>query len=955
MVELESGKHLTGDEFRTRHIGPGNSDRSAMLKEMGFETLDELIDKIVPRSIRHSGSLELDEALSEPALLKKMQSLSDRNRVMVSLIGQGYYDCHVPSVIRRNVLENPGWYTSYTPYQPEISQGRLEALLNFQTLVADLTGLPIANASLLDEASAAAEAMMLIRRQSKSESRRFFVSNNCFRQTIDVLQTRADPLDIEIVIGGEDSDFSSLDIFGALLQYSGADGQITDWRQRIRTIQEQGGLVAMAADPLMLALLKSPGELGADVAVGSTQRFGVPMFNGGPHASFLSARETHKRAMPGRIVGVSHDRKGRKAYRLALQTREQHIRREKATSNICTAQALLAIMAGFYGMYHGIEGLRKIASRVSHMAAAAKAGLVKQGFKIPVSPIFDTMVVETPGISGEIHDKARALGLNLREIDSDSVGFSVDETTTPEIVEKLWSAFGCDARFSDIAIDTSDALPGELLRSDVILDHPVFSSYRTETEMMRYMRRLMDRDLALDRTMIPLGSCTMKLNAATEMIPVSFDGFANIHPFAPPEQKQGYNQMIRELEEMLCMVTGYDAVSVQPNSGAQGEYAGLLAIRAYHESRGETERRVCLIPSSAHGTNPASAHMAGMDVVVVKCGDNGDIDIENLNTKAREHSTKLAAIMVTYPSTHGVFEEGIEQICEIVHRHGGQVYVDGANLNAQIGLTKLGEIGADVSHLNLHKTFCIPHGGGGPGVGPIGVKAHLAPFLPGHFMNLDRERAGPPVAAAAQGSAGILPISYAYMKLMGGAGLTEATKIAILNANYIAQRLKDHFPILYKGRHGYVAHECILDLRELSHKTGITVEDVAKRLIDYGFHAPTMSWPVAGTLMVEPTESESFHEINRFCDAMIAIRAEIEEIETGKSDRENNVLTNAPHTAEDVCSESWSRAYSRRKAALPTEYSLLYKYWPPVSRIDNVAGDRNLICTCPPVEAYGDL
>ena len=941
-------------EFLGRHVGPNEEEQKVMLDIIGAGSLDELMLKIVPEAIQDKGDLDLSPPMTEAQLLAHLKQLGQQNKEMISLIGQGYYGCYLPSVIKRNVLENPGWYTSYTPYQPEISQGRLEALINFQTLVIDLTGLPVTNASLLDEATAAAEAVSMMRRQSKSKSVKLFVSDNCFAQTLDVIKTRTEPLDIEVIVGGEDSDFSKLDVFGAILQYSGANGEIVDWRDAVQQLQANGALVAIAADPLMLTLAMSPGQLGADIAFGSMQRFGIPMFLGGPHAAFLAADEKHKRAMPGRIVGVSHDRDGRVSYRLALQTREQHIRREKATSNICTAQALLAILSGFYAVYHGAEGLRNIAARVHGIAAHICAGLKSAGIAVENATFFDTLTISVPGKAAHYHDKARDAGINLREIDADHLGLSVDETTDLSTLEIIWSLFELDPKELAPSKGLQKSLPEALIRTDEILQHPVFNKYRSETELMRYARRLMDKDIALDRSMIPLGSCTMKLNAATEMIPVSYSEFANIHPFAPENQTLGYRKLISELERMLCVVTGYDAVSLQPNSGAQGEYAGLLAIRNYHLSRGDKDRIVCLIPSSAHGTNPASAQMVGMDVVVVKCDDNGDIDIDDLSAKAETHREKLAAIMVTYPSTHGVFEERIREVCDIVHENGGQVYMDGANLNAQIGLTSPGFIGSDVSHLNLHKTFCIPHGGGGPGVGPIGVKSHLAPYLPGHKFSTDKDRQGPPVSAAEFGSAGILPISYAYIKLMGAAGLARATEVAILNANYIAHRLKNHFPILYKGRNGYVAHECILDLRQITHDTDVTVEDVAKRLMDYGFHAPTMSWPVAGSLMVEPTESENLEELDRFCEAMISIRNEIKAIESGKYGKENNPLKYAPHTAEDITSEAWDRPYSREEAVFPSRFSRSFKYWPPVSRIDNVAGDRNLVCVCPPLEAYAE-
>ncbi len=944
------------DDFIGRHIGPDAAACAQMLAVLGETDLPAFLDKVVPDAIRRRKPLELKPPMAEANVLATMRALAQRNEVYTSLIGQGYYGTHMPSVIRRNVLENPGWYTAYTPYQAEISQGRLEALIVFQTMICDLTGLPIANASLLDEASAAAEAMMLCRRQAKVKGNVFFVDRQCFAQTIAVIRTRAAPLGIEVIVGDPESDLAAHDVFGAVLQITGADGTIRDYTSVIAALQAQGAMAAVAVDLLALTLIKSPAAMGADIAFGSAQRFGVPMGFGGPHAAFMATTEAHKRVLPGRLVGVSTDTAGRPAYRLALQTREQHIRRERATSNICTAQVLLAVIAGFYAVYHGPRGLTTIARRIHRLNCVLARGLRQAGFAVLSGNFFDTLVIETGGKTNAIHDAARKARINLREIDADHLGLSLDETSTPALIETLWSVFGVDAAFDTVEPGTDDELPGDLLREDAVLTHEVFHRYRSETAMMRYLRVLMDKDLALDRAMIPLGSCTMKLNAATEMMPITWPGFSALHPFAPAEQWRGYQVMFDEFEAMLCAVTGYDAVSLQPNSGAQGEYAGLLAIRAYHRARGHAHRDICLIPSSAHGTNPASAVMAGMRIVVVACDAAGNIDMNDLAARIDKHENELAALMITYPSTHGVFEETVQEVCARVHEAGGQVYMDGANLNALIGLAHPGDIGADVSHLNLHKTFCIPHGGGGPGVGPIGVKAHLAPYLPGHARAITAVHGdNPPVAAAPFGSAGILPISYAYMKLMGAAGLAQATQIAILSANYIAARLKGYYRVLYTGRHGFVAHECILDLRETTKASGVSVEDIAKRLMDYGFHAPTMAWPVAGTLMIEPTESEDLGEIDRFCDAMIAIAGEIDAIVRGDADKDNNVLKGAPHTAQDVLADNWTRPYSRRLAAYPVARDNQpegQKYWPPVSRIDNVAGDRHLVCTCPPLAAY---
>lgn len=943
------------DEFIQRHVGPDADSQSSMLEAVGVSSIDELINQVVPESILSGQPLAMDDSCTEQQALTYLRELAGKNQLFQSLIGQGYYNTVTPNVVLRNILENPGWYTAYTPYQPEISQGRLEAILNFQTMVSDLTGMALANASLLDEGTAAAEAMTLCQRMAKSKGNVFFVDQDCMPQTIEVVQTRAKPLGIDVVIG-DPADAAQHDVFGVLLQYPGASGEIADFSQVITDAHEKKALVVMAADILALMLLKSPGELGADVAIGSTQRFGVPLGFGGPHAAYMATQEAFKRAMPGRIVGVSIDSQGNKAYRLALQTREQHIRREKATSNICTAQVLLAVIASMYAVYHGPEGLRKIALRVRGLTAVLAAGLRQQGFGISNANFFDTLTVETGDKTAAIHAAARSQGVNLREINDQQIGVSLDETLCPEGIEKLWSIFsdGQSLSFDKVQSEADLALADQLMRSDKVLTHPVFNSYHSETEMLRYLRRLADKDIALDRAMIPLGSCTMKLNATAEMLPITWPEFASIHPFAPAEQTAGYRQLTDELEQMLCTVTGYDAVSLQPNAGSQGEYAGLLAIKAYHESRGDSQRNICLIPSSAHGTNPASAQMCDMKVVVVKCDDQGNVDVEDLRAKAEQYSNELSAIMVTYPSTHGVFEEKIREVCQIIHDHGGQVYMDGANMNAMVGLCYPGKFGGDVSHLNLHKTFCIPHGGGGPGVGPIGVGAHLAPFLPGHkVLNEEgKDSAVGAIASAPWGSAGILPISWMYIKMMGAAGLKQATQIAILNANYIAERLKSHYPILYVGANGRVAHECIIDLRPLKDSSGISVEDVAKRLIDFGFHAPTMSFPVAGTLMIEPTESESQIELDRFCDAMIQIRQEIAAVESGQWSADDNPLVNAPHTAKVATADEWSQSYSRSEAVYPVASLRDDKYWPPVGRVDNVYGDRNLICSCPSISEY---
>ena len=938
-------------DFVRRHIGPDAAGQAAMLATLGVGSLAALIDEVVPADIRRQDAMAIAPAVDEAAVLAELRSVAARNTVLKSLIGQGYYGTHVPPVVLRNVLENPAWYTAYTPYQPEISQGRLEALLNFQTLICELSGLDIANASMLDEATAAAEAMTLLQRGGRSKSATFFVADDVFAQTLAVLRTRAEPLGIRIVTGDPLSVLPGLDCFGALLQYPGANGAVRDYRALAETLHARGGLLAVAADPLALCLLAPPGAWGADVVVGSSQRFGVPMGFGGPHAGFLATRDALKRVMPGRLVGVSIDSHGAAALRLALQTREQHIRREKATSNICTAQVLLAVMASLYACWHGPEGLQRIAQRVHRLTAIFAAGLRGQGFTVAPEAFFDTLTVATGTQTAAIHARARAAGYNLREIDDATLGLSFDETVTRADLETLWGVFAeGEAALPELdALDAAGAggLPAALLRSGPFLTHPVFSAHRSETDMLRYLRRLADRDIALDRAMIPLGSCTMKLNATTEMIPVTWPEFAQLHPFAPAAQTRGYAQLIDELEAMLCAATGYAAVSLAPNAGSQGEYAGLLIIRKYHESRGEGHRDVCLIPSSAHGTNPASAQMAGMRVVVVACDRNGNVDLADLRTKAAQHAAHLAAIMITYPSTHGVFESGVRELCEIVHAHGGQVYIDGANLNALVGLAAPGAFGGDVSHLNLHKTFCIPHGGGGPGVGPVAVAAHLAEFLPGRG-----EQAIGAVTAAPGGSASILPISWTYIRLMGAEGLSSATGHAILAANYIATRLAPHYPVLYTGPNGRVAHECIIDLRPIKDSTGISVEDVAKRLIDYGFHAPTMSFPVPGTLMIEPTESEPKSELDRFIDAMISIREEIRAVETGALDADDNPLKHAPHTAQSVCADHWPHAYPREQAAYPVPGLRTAKYWPPVGRVDNVHGDRNLFCSCVPVDDY---
>ena len=943
--------------FLERHIGPNDAEIAHMLRVVGHDSLDAMTDAIVPASIKSAQPLALPAPINEEEALAKIRAVADRNQVFRSFIGQGYYGTHTPKVILRNILENPAWYTAYTPYQAEISQGRMEALINFQTMVTDLTGMEIANASLLDEATAAAEAMTLAKRSAKSKSNTFLVAGDTHPQTLEVLATRAEPLGITVdVVRSTDAFHQKLaagDYFGVLVQYPASSGWVEEWSKDADTIHAHNALFVVATDLLALTLLKPPGEMGADIVIGNSQRFGVPFGFGGPHAAFMACRDAYKRSMPGRLIGVSVDAEGKAAYRLTLQTREQHIRREKATSNICTAQVLLAVMASMYAVYHGPDGLKRIAGRVARLTAILAEGLRTLGYPAVHASAFDTLCIEPGDARDAILARAQAARLNLRVRGNGSLCISLDETTTRADIETLWGVFAGEGatRPSVDALDASapSLIPQALRRTSDFMTHPVFNTHHSEHELLRYMRALADKDLAMDRTMIPLGSCTMKLNATAEMIPVTWPEFANLHPLAPAEQAAGYRQLIDELEAMLVECTGYDAVSLQPNSGAQGEYAGLLAIRAYHRARGEGHRDICLIPESAHGTNPASAQMCGMTVVVTKCDANGNVDVEDIRRAAEKYSDRLAAIMITYPSTHGVFEEDVVAICDIVHQHGGQVYTDGANMNALVGVAKPGKWGSDVSHLNLHKTFCIPHGGGGPGVGPCAVKAHLAPYLPKTFGG---EGGVGMVSAASFGSASILPISWMYITLMGSAGLRRATQVALLNANYIAKRLEPHYDTLYTGRNGLVAHECILDLRPLKDRTGISAEDVAKRLIDFGFHAPTLSFPVAGTLMVEPTESESLHELDRFIDAMIEIREEIRAVEDGRLDREDNPLKNAPHTATMVMASEWTHAYPRELAAFPLATLKLQKYWPPVARVDNVYGDKNVMCACIPVDAY---
>ncbi len=945
------------NDFIRRHIGPSSADEQAMLAELGMKSLDELVDKVVPASIRRKKTLAVKASRSERQVLDRLYQVSTRNQLYKSFIGMGYYSTQTPTVIERNLLRNPAWYTAYTPYQAEISQGRLEALLNFQTMISDLTGMEIANASMLDEATSAAEAMTLCQRMSKSKGNVFFLADSCHPQTIAVVNNRALHFGIEIVVGDPFKDLDELKLFGVLLQYPCSTGEILDYQELVQQVHERKALVAVAADLLSLTLLKPPGEFDADVVVGTSQRFGIPLGYGGPHAAYMATRDAFKRSMPGRLIGVSVDSRGKPALRLALQTREQHIRREKATSNICTAQALLAIMASMYAVYHGPDEIRRIAQRIHRLTIILAEGLRQLGHTVPTQHFFDTITVTTGNATEFVMAAARSEKINLRYVDMNTVGISLDEKATPGDIKKLFNIFTHD-RGDEVSLDEIDSqvkisLPKALIRTSKYLTHPVFNKYHSETDLMRYMRKLADKDLALDRSMIPLGSCTMKLNAATQLVPVTWPGYGRIHPFVPLDQAQGYQQLFIELEQMLCACTGYDAVSLQPNSGAQGEYAGLLAIKGYHQSRNEGHRNICLIPASAHGTNPASAQMAGMKVVVIGTAKSGNIDMDELKAKAEKHSKELAAIMITYPSTHGVFEEDVTEVCDLIHSHGGQVYIDGANMNAMVGLCAPGKFGGDVSHLNLHKTFSIPHGGGGPGVGPIGVREHLKPFLPSTNIENLQNSTGP-VSATPYGSASVLPISWAYITLLGREGLPKASATAILNANYIASRLDKHFPILYTGPNGLVAHECIIDTRIVKQSAGISVDDIAKRLIDYGFHAPTMSFPVAGTLMIEPTESESKEEIDRFCDAMISIGKEIKAIEDGEFDAEDNPLKNAPHTIDMVSADEWNHAYSREQAAYPLPSLRDDKYWAPVGRVDNVFGDMNLICSCPPLSAYED-
>jgi len=953
------------EKFQNRHLGPDEEQVKEMLQTIGVDSMDSLINKTIPKNIRLKEPLQLPSALSEHDFLKHIKEVASRNNVYRSFIGMGYYDTIVPNVIKRNIFENPGWYTSYTPYQAEIAQGRLEMLVNFQTMVIDLTGMELANASLLDEGTAAAEAMSMLfdmRKGAKKKANVFFVSDNCHPQTIEVLKTRSEPLDIELKIGNHELlNGDTENVFGALLQYPGTDGSVIDYTDIIKQLHEQDILAAVAADLLSLTLLKAPGEMDADVVVGSSQRFGVPLGYGGPHAAFFATRESYKRKIPGRIIGVTVDAEGNPAFRMALQTREQHIRREKATSNICTAQVLLAVMAAAYGVYHGPEGLRRIARRIYGLTGLLKKGLETLGFTITNKSHFDTLTidVENDKLKGAIRNEALTRRVNVRYFDDTRIGISLDEKTTFSDVDELLkifahavdnkSRFDVNKQAEKIAID----IPDGLKRASDFMTHEVFNSFHSEHEMLRYLKKLENRDLSLVHSMISLGSCTMKLNATAEMIPVSWTEFAGLHPFVPKDQAEGYEQLINDLESWLCRITGFHAVTLQPNSGAQGEFTGLMLIRAYHKSRGDDHRKIALIPSSAHGTNPASAVMAGMKVVVVACDENGNIDVPDLKKKAEDNADNLAALMVTYPSTHGVFEEDIKEICKIIHDNGGQVYMDGANMNAQVGLTSPAVIGADVCHLNLHKTFTIPHGGGGPGVGPIGVAEHLTPFLPGHIYNLrDDEKAIPAVTSAPWGSASILPISYAYINMMGSEGLKKASEYAILNANYLKVRLQKYYPVLYTGANGFSAHEFIIDMRQFKPSAGVEVIDVAKRLMDYGFHAPTVSFPVPGTMMIEPTESESLEELDRFCEAMISIRKEIQEIEDGKADKEDNVLKNAPHTAYSALAGEWNHPYSREKACYPLEWLKDIKFWTSVARVDDAYGDRNLVCSCPPMEDY---
>ena len=942
-------------DFIQRHIGPSVDEQSVMLKELGYKNLDELIKDTVPGKILSKDDLEIGEPNSEYKALRKLKNISKKNKIYSSFIGMGYYGTYTPYVILRNILENPGWYTSYTPYQPEVAQGRLEMLMNFQQMVIDFTGMDIANASLLDEGTAAAEAVGLSYRISKSETKKVFVSKNCHPQTIDVIKTRAEPLGLEIIVGDEDKDINE-DIICGIIQYPGTLGDIKDPSEAISKIHKQNGKAVLVCDLLALAKLKTPSELGADIAVGSSQRFGIPMGYGGPHAAFFATKDEYKRSMPGRIVGVSVDRHGKKAYRLALQTREQHIRRDKATSNICTAQALLAIVSAAYAVYHGPKGIKKIAESVSQLTKNFADKLKQSGYELYSDKFFDTVTVKTLDKTEKIYKNALDQGVNIRKVNSEMLAVSFDERKNLYRANQLLKIFNCSETIKESMNESLSNIPKNLLRTSTYLDHGVFNSYHSETEMLRYLKKLEDSDIALNRSMIALGSCTMKLNAVSEMIPVTWKEFSQPHPFSPVEQMDGYRELFTDLKNWLRSITGFSGVSLQPNAGAQGEFAGLMVIRKFHEKNGDKNRNVCLIPSSAHGTNPASAQMVGMKVVVVKCDDHGNVDFNDLKKKAEEHSENLAALMVTYPSTHGVFEEKITNICELIHNNGGQVYMDGANLNALVGIAKPGNFGPDVCHINLHKTFCIPHGGGGPGMGPIACKKHLEIFLPKHSVIKD---CGPTtgigaVSAAPWGSSSILSISWMYIKMMGSEGLKKASQVAIFNANYIAHKLKDSFPILYKGKNGNVAHECIIDIRKIKTDTSITEEDIAKRLIDFGYHAPTMSWPVAGTMMIEPTESESLTEINRFCLTLQKIKLEIDKIQSGKYDKIDNPLKNAPHTHVELASNKWDHKYEREEAAYPSEFLKIVKYWPPVARVDNVYGDKNLFCTCPSMDEYED-
>lgn len=946
---------MNQSDFIQRHLGPDHEQCATMLDELGLSSLDELITSAVPQSILSTAPLDLPPGLSEQVALGELKHLAEQNHCFESLLGMGYHDTVVPGVIQRNVLENPSWYTAYTPYQPEIAQGRLEGLLNFQQMLIDLTGMAIANASVLDEATAAAEAMAMAKRlQKKNKSTTFFVDKNCHPQTLAVVKTRAAYFGFTVFVGEPATELATADYFAALLQYPGSSGDVVELKPLIDTIHNQSALAIVAADLMSLVLLRSPGEQGADIVIGSSQRFGVPMGYGGPHAGFMAFRDIYKRSAPGRIIGVSVDQRGKPALRMALQTREQHIRREKANSNICTAQVLLALMSAFYAVYHGPDGLKRIATKIHQLTNTLAAQLTKAGFTLRHQHWFDTLCIEVGEQQQAFIQRAQAQHINLRQLGDDALCLSLNETSTTELITKITGIFGVAVDGNVSETSTHSGIPPALRRQDAILNHPVFNRYHSETEMLRYLKRLENKDISLTNSMIPLGSCTMKLNATAEMQPIGWPEFANLHPFAPLEQTKGYQQLFAELEQMLAACTGYAAVSLQPNAGSQGEYAGLLAISAYHRQRREAQRNICLIPASAHGTNPASAQMAGMTVVLVKCDEAGNIDVDDLQTQAEKHSPQLAALMVTYPSTHGVFEANIRAICEVIHQHGGQVYIDGANLNALVGVAALGEIGGDVSHINLHKTFAIPHGGGGPGMGPIAVGKHLQPFLPTHPALPDHkpQNAGYTVSAAPWGSASILPISWMYLKMMGADGLLRASQIAILSANYIAKKLQPHYPVLYTGQNGRVAHECIIDIRPLKASSGISEEDIAKRLMDYGFHAPTMSFPVAGTLMIEPTESESKAEIDRFISAMMRIREEIAKVENGEWPHSDNPLVNAPHTLDDVLSETWDRAYSREQATRPADWLKDNKYWPPLNRIDNVYGDRHVVCSCPPLSAY---